>query len=102
MFVVSFASRSVARWLGQLPRRSAPVAAWLLQRHELTLLASDLRIAHFLGLHALQALPLTAWLLGHSPLLRGRGPVLAVGSLYFLAFNLLFAQAMSGRPLFSF
>lgn len=64
--------------------------------------AGDLRIAHFMGLHALQALPLAAWMLGHSATLRGRGPVLAVGSLYFLAFNLLFAQAMAGRPLLPF
>lgn len=59
----------------------------------------DLRIAHFIGLHALQGLPILGWLVGR------RSPTAGVTTVHLaaLAWALLFGwtlwQAMSGRPL---
>ena len=65
--------------------------------------AGDLRVAHFLGFHALQILPLagygfTRW---RSDAVRRRAVafVLALALVYFVAFSLLFLQASHGRPL---
>jgi hypothetical protein len=57
----------------------------------------DLRIAHLLGLHALQVFPLVGYLLAR----RGRGlaALFAFVVLYVAAAVWLFAQAMQGRPL---
>jgi hypothetical protein len=62
----------------------------------------DLRAAHFLGLHALQALPLAGWLLGR-PALSARQQAWGV-ALFALAYGAavagLYWQALQGRPLF--
>ncbi len=59
----------------------------------------DLRIAHFLGIHAEQAIPLLGWLLGGaSP--RLRRPALIGGSLAYSVLAIaLFIQAIEGHPL---
>jgi hypothetical protein len=59
----------------------------------------DLRIAHFLGIHAQQAIPLLAALAaGWS--VQARWTALGVGTLAYLALTLaIFAQAVAGRPL---
>ena len=62
--------------------------------------AGDLRIAHFLGMHALQALPLLGWGLGravprHAALLTGLGAALWAG-----AVAALLLGAPAGRPVF--
>ena len=62
----------------------------------------DLRAAHFFGLHALQLLPLVAWLAGRmrrlSPPQRAQ-LVVAAGLSYGALFFLLLAQALRGLPL---
>lgn len=59
----------------------------------------DLRIAHFLGLHALQAVPLLGW--GLSRWVPRRAVLLtwAGAALYAAAVAALFALALAGRPL---
>ena len=67
--------------------------------------AGDLRVAHFLGFHALQILPLFGYWLSRPrkqlPQQRQMAYLLIVAALYTSAGVLLFLQAMSGRPLIS-
>jgi hypothetical protein len=61
--------------------------------------AGDLRIAHFLGLHALQVVPLLGWFIGRT--LPNRAVLLTWlgAALYASLVATLFMQAMHGRPL---
>jgi len=65
--------------------------------------AGDLRIAHFLGFHALQILPLAGYSFARwrTDAVRRRAVafVLVLGLIYFMVFSLLFLQASHGRPL---
>jgi hypothetical protein len=59
----------------------------------------DLRIAHFLGIHAEQAIPLLALLLAPlAPAVRRTGLIAGTAAYCALTFA-IFAQAVSGRPL---
>jgi hypothetical protein len=62
----------------------------------------DLRIAHFVGIHAEQAIPvIAAAAAGAGLTLRARWAVLLAGSLLWVALALaLYAQAAAGQPLF--
>lgn len=55
----------------------------------------DLRVPHFFGLHAMQILPLFAWLF--KP--KRPGPIIALAAGYAVLFLALLAQAMAGIPL---
>jgi hypothetical protein len=59
----------------------------------------DLRAAHFIGMHALQAVPIFAYAMERWKV--GAAPALTVvfGGAYFAVFILLFLQALAGRPI---
>jgi hypothetical protein len=74
-----------------------PVTGW-------STTGGDLRVAHFVGLHALQALPLVGWLLTRRRARRlGRGQRIALvwiaGLAYLGLMLLLIWQALRGQPL---
>ena len=58
----------------------------------------DLRVPHFFGLHAIQALPFIAFLIRRQDTARRRAVVRGAVVLYTLAFVFLLGQALSGRP----
>lgn len=61
----------------------------------------DLRVPHFVGLHAMQALPLVAWLVARRRGTRDSarvGVVVGAAVSYAALFALLLAQAMLGQP----
>jgi hypothetical protein len=60
----------------------------------------DIRVPHFVGMHAVQVLPAIAWLLTPIvPVARRRGAVIAVSAGYFALFAILLIQALNGHPL---
>lgn len=59
----------------------------------------DLRVPHFLGIHAQQLLPLAGASLAAAWPKRARAAVWLVSALYVLVTLAVFAQAMAGRPL---
>lgn len=59
----------------------------------------DLRVPHFFGLHAIQALPLFAFLIRRRPQPLRASLVRAATVTYALMFALLLSQALSGTPL---
>jgi len=66
-------------------------------------IAGDLRIAHFIAIHAIQILPLLAWLISELRpsfrLNRQRILVCAASCMLFIAVMGTFVQASRGRPL---
>ncbi len=62
----------------------------------------DLRVPHFFGLHAIQALPLFAFLLRQRPRSQRASLVVAASVAYALLFAFLLNQALRGVPLVAF
>lgn len=63
--------------------------------------AGDLRLAHFLGMHALQALPLLGWALSRRVPRRAAALTWLGAALYVAAVGGLLVQALAGRPFIS-
>lgn len=61
----------------------------------------DLRVAHFVGMHALQAVPLFAYLLERYGIRGATLQTFVFAAVYFAAFTFVFVQALLGKPLFS-
>ena len=61
----------------------------------------DLRVAHFFGLHAMQALPLLGFMLDRTRVAAARNVVVAVGILWLALTGGLLLMALNGRPLIS-
>ena len=59
----------------------------------------DLRVAHFLGLHAFQAVPLFAYMLERFRVQMSTPLTAGFAFIYFSIFTLVFVQALLGRPL---
>jgi hypothetical protein len=84
---------------------SRPTAAQLEEARvtgRLSTVKGDLRVPHFFGLHAIQALPLFAILLRHRPRPQRASLVMAASVAYALLFAFLLNQALRGAPLVAF
>lgn len=53
----------------------------------------DLRVAHFLGMHSLQVIPLFSWYIA-----KNAKTTFILAAIYFILTSLLFVQALSGKP----
>jgi hypothetical protein len=62
----------------------------------------DLRVAHFFGMHAFQAVPIFAYLLGKFKLNYSTALTFAFAGGYFAIFTFLFVQALFGKPFLGF
>lgn len=61
--------------------------------------AGDLRVAHFVGMHALQALPLLGWLLDRRRRAGSAALVSFTAAVWIVVTALLVIQALAGQPL---
>jgi hypothetical protein len=60
--------------------------------------SGDLRVAHFVGMHAYQAVPLFAWLLEKYKVRYSLLQTYVFAAVYFAFFTFVFVQALLGKP----
>ncbi|MFM8700230.1 MAG: ABA4-like family protein [Hyphomicrobiales bacterium] len=89
-------SRNLSHFVGQPPfdAGSIPIFGW-------SLAVGDLRVAHFLGLHAQQIIPLAGAVLAGMNVARDRLVLIAFSVAYAALTLFTFVQALQGRPLVS-
>jgi hypothetical protein len=90
----AYMSARPGHWVGGLSTDAAglPIVGW-------SSTGGDLRVAHFFGLHASQAIALIGWLVSALPPARANRIVNVAGLAWSTATIALFAQAVLGRPL---
>lgn len=64
-------------------------------------IAGDLRVAHFIGMHAFQAVPFFAYTLERYEIKSSSRWTLLFVAAYFALFTFVFVQALFGKPLFA-
>lgn len=91
----AYLSSRTGHWVGGQPTDvgGLPVFGWSRS-------GGDLRVAHFVGLHLMQVLPITTWIATHTLPTRLRKPlVIMVAAMGIFATVAVFAQALRGLPL---
>ena len=85
-------SQQTGHWVGNVASDAGgiPLFGW-------SRAVGDLRVAHFIGLHAMQGMPIVGYLVRQMP--AGRTVVWVTLSLWIVATAAVFFQAVQGRPL---
>jgi hypothetical protein len=93
----AYVSSQTGHWVGgdQTDATGLPFFHW-------STTGGDLRVAHFFGLHLMQALPVLGFLFRDFPPLQARG-LIALGAVIWTGLTVLtFFQAVAGRPFIAF
>jgi len=96
-FPAIYMSSALSHWVGgvQSDANGSILFGW-------SRTGGDLRVAHFIGLHAMQGIPLIGWLATRYAPARTRIVVIVAAVLWTLATVATFVQALMGKPLLPF